>query len=173
MVMSNEKRKCIFTGKDAETKVVLSNNSHNWSKSVPCTLEYKEQLDTRPLTELEFKLVELFYEQELSRLRTENCEAQMDSIRFSMKQEEYDYVGLEEQLERFAVSEQARSPRIPTKTIVSPKVYEQILEHIESPPPETKAMKKAIKKHKEIVETEQLTEEEEDVNIDEDEDLWT
>ena len=76
------KRKCIFTNKPADSKFTIGSDKQNWAKSVPCTKEYLEQrISNPPPPELEIRLVELFYEQELCRLRIDEYDAQMDEIR--------------------------------------------------------------------------------------------
>ena len=88
--MSDEKRKCIFTGEPADFhKTVTYADKHNWAKKVPCTKKWFgewEKNGERPLNKLEFKLVELFYEQELAKLRVANLEDQMDEIRLKLEE---------------------------------------------------------------------------------------
>ena len=79
-----EKRNCIFTGKEANSKLTITTDNHNWAKNVPCTKEYLASRDSEQLNELEIRLVELFYQQELCRARVENYEAQMAEIRSLM-----------------------------------------------------------------------------------------
>lgn len=81
-----EKRNCIFTGKEANSKLTITTDNHNWAKNVPCTKEYLASRDSEQLNELEIRLVELFYQQELCRARVENYEAQMAEIRSLIKQ---------------------------------------------------------------------------------------
>jgi hypothetical protein len=92
--MNDEKRKCIFTGEPANyNKTVTYTDKHNWTRKVPCTKEWWGKKDSslspvngfRPLNKLEFKLVELFYEQELAKLKIANIESQMDEIRLSLQ----------------------------------------------------------------------------------------
>ena len=78
------KRNCIFTNKPANAKFTIGSDTQNWAKSVPCTKEYLAERGDNPPTELEIRLVELFYEQELCRLRIEQYNAQMDEIRALM-----------------------------------------------------------------------------------------
>ena len=75
------KRNCIFTNKPANSKFTIGSDKQNWAKSVPCTKEYLADRGDKPPTELEIRLVELFYEQELCRLRIDEYDAQMDEIR--------------------------------------------------------------------------------------------
>ena len=75
------KRKCIFTNKLADSKFIIGSDKQNWAKSVPCTKKYLADRGDKPPTELEIRLVELFYEQELCRLRIDEYNAQMDEIR--------------------------------------------------------------------------------------------
>ena len=78
------KRNCIFTNKPANSKFTIGSDKQNWAKSVPCTKEYLADRGDKPPTELEIRLVELFYEQELCRLRIEQYNAQMVEIRALM-----------------------------------------------------------------------------------------
>lgn len=78
------KRNCIFTNKPANSKFTIGSDKQNWAKSVPCTKEYLADRGDKPPTELEIRLVELFYEQELCRLRIEQYSTQMDEIRSIM-----------------------------------------------------------------------------------------
>lgn len=78
------KRNCIFTNKPANSKFTIGSDKQNWAKSVPCTKEYLADRGDKPPTELEIRLVELFYEQELCRLRIDEYDAQMDEIRSIM-----------------------------------------------------------------------------------------
>jgi hypothetical protein len=75
------KRNCIFTNKPANSKFTIGSDKQNWAKSAPCTKEYLADRGDKPPTELEIRLVELFYEQELCRLRIEQYSTQMDEIR--------------------------------------------------------------------------------------------
>lgn len=79
--MSEQKRKCIFTNKEANAKLNIGSDNHNWAKSVPCTKEIKEDIENRGLNELEIRLVEIFYQQELCKIRIEQYSDQMDEIR--------------------------------------------------------------------------------------------
>jgi hypothetical protein len=78
------KRNCIFTNKPANSKFTIGSDKQNWAKSVPCTKEYLADRGDKPPTELEIRLIELFYEQELCRLRIDEYDAQMDEIRSVM-----------------------------------------------------------------------------------------
>jgi hypothetical protein len=82
--VSDYKRKCIFTGGEANSRLRLAISEpekHNWAKDVPCSKDFSESLNGRNLTDLEFKLVELFYAKELCRLKIENYEKEMADIR--------------------------------------------------------------------------------------------
>lgn len=76
-----EKRKCIFTNKPSDAKFTIKNQKYNWAKSAPCTKEYLQNRKDEPITELEIRLIELFYEKELLRLRIDHYESQMSEIR--------------------------------------------------------------------------------------------
>lgn len=82
----SEKRKCIFTGQIANFSMRVTSvdaEKHNWAKSVPCTKEFFKSLGGRPLNKNEFQLVELFYEQEVSRLNVARLEEKMEMLRDS------------------------------------------------------------------------------------------
>jgi len=87
----SEKRKCIFTGNLSDFKLTFPSSEgdpHNWIKAVPTTKEYVEEsgLLKRALYEPEIQLVELFYEQEVFRLRANNIEVKMAKIRANIKE---------------------------------------------------------------------------------------
>lgn len=77
------KRKCIFTGQPADFKATVSHkDQHNWAKSVPCTKDYwNAYLKHRPFNELEMRLVELFFQQEISQLKINTLESRMEKLR--------------------------------------------------------------------------------------------
>lgn len=77
------KRKCIFTGQPADFKAIVSQeDQHNWAKSVPCTKDYwNAYLKHRPFNELEMRLVELFFQQEISQLKINTLESRMEKLR--------------------------------------------------------------------------------------------
>jgi hypothetical protein len=79
--MNDKKRNCIFTDLPADSKLIVSSSKQNWTKAVPCTKEYKESRKTTLLTDIEFKLVELFIQKELALLRVEFFENKMSEIR--------------------------------------------------------------------------------------------
>jgi hypothetical protein len=77
------KRKCIFTGQPANFKATVSHeDQHNWAKSVPCTKQYwNAYLKHRPFNELEIRLVELFFQQEIAQLKMNTLESRMEKLR--------------------------------------------------------------------------------------------
>jgi hypothetical protein len=77
----NKKRKCIFTGEEADCSVSVGQDKHNWAKKVPCTKKWCEMFLGKPLNSTQIKLVELFYEQEVARIKVDNIEVQMAEIR--------------------------------------------------------------------------------------------
>lgn len=124
----SEKRKCIFTGKPANAKLTISSDRHNWVKSVPCDKEWldSQQPDFEP-NELHFRLIELFYEKELARLRTEFLEAKMEDIRSKL------------------------ASKVERVTIVTARDYKKLVEEIENPSPPTPAFKEAMERYYEDV----------------------
>lgn len=100
--MNDEKRNCIFTGFPADSKLIVSSSKQNWTKAVPCTKEYKESRKTNLLTDVEFKLIELFIQKELALLRVEFFESKMSEIRqligyknvFNFKNEDFEMVDI-------------------------------------------------------------------------------
>jgi hypothetical protein len=90
-------RKCIFTGNPSDFKLTMNNakdDLHNWAKKIPCCKEYvqKTNLLDRPLNSREMKLIDLFYKQEILRLKIGNIEAQMVEIRKKVQEEENEYI---------------------------------------------------------------------------------
>jgi len=77
----SEKRKCIFTGEEADWLLQIGNDKHNWAKKVPCTKEWYNSNKNRPLTPKEFRLVELFFEVEVARLKSSNFAALQERAR--------------------------------------------------------------------------------------------
>jgi hypothetical protein len=130
METANEKRKCIFTGKIADKKLVIPPGkveSHNWAKSVPCSSEYLEFKNGAPLSELEIQLVDLFYQQELHRIKVVNCEMQMAKIRHDLE-----------------------LANLKKETLfVSDKAYEQIIKAVETIEKPNQKLEEAMVKHEE------------------------
>jgi hypothetical protein len=77
----SEKRKCLFTGKEADWLLQIGEDSQNWAKRVPCTREWYDSNNNRPLTPKEFRLVELFFQSEVAQLKAENFKALTDQVR--------------------------------------------------------------------------------------------
>lgn len=126
-----EKRRCIFTGKIADKKLVIPPGkieSHNWAKSVPCSSDFLQVKNGSPLNPLEMELVDLFYQKELSRIKIINCEARMDQIRKALE-----FSNLKKET-----------------LIVSEEAFDQLTEAIENPPEPNEKLKEAFfKLHKE------------------------
>jgi hypothetical protein len=112
------KRKCIFTGEDSDWLLQIGEDKHNWAKRVPCTRKWWETNKDRPLTPNEFKLVELFFEQEIARLKVDNLETEMQKI---------------------------RDGRV---TIVSAEEWDKLQEYLANPPEPTPALVEAMKRYK-------------------------
>ena len=122
------KRKCIFTGQESNFLAQLGDDKHNWAKRVPCTREWWEANKDRPLTPNEFKLVELFFEQEIARLKVDNIEAEMQRIR------------------------DGRVTTLPAEE------WDKLQEYLANPPEPTPALVEAMKRYKEeISPAEELT----------------
>jgi hypothetical protein len=94
--MSEEKRNCIFTNLPATTKLTISSSKHNWTKSVPCTKEFLESKKNNKLTDIEFKLIELFYLKELTLLKIDYLENKMKEIRSMLNLENYSKITLQD-----------------------------------------------------------------------------
>jgi len=100
--MNDEKRNCIFTNLPADSKIVVSSSKQNWTKAVPCTKKFKESKQNSELTDLEFKLVELFIQKELALLKVEHFENKMNKIRsllsndysFELKKQDIDLLDI-------------------------------------------------------------------------------
>lgn len=115
------KRKCIFTGQESDFLVQIGDDKHNWAKRVPCTREWWEANKDRPLNPNEFKLVELFFEQEIARLKADNIEEQMQRIR------------------------DGRVITLPAEE------WDKLQEYLANPPEPTPALVEAMKRYKEDV----------------------
>ena len=83
----SDKRKCLFTGEEANYLAVIGHDKQNWAKRVPCTKEWWDNNEDRPLTPNEFKLVELFFEMEVARLKVLNLEERIEKTRTDKPQE--------------------------------------------------------------------------------------
>ena len=75
---SSSIRKCVFTGRKANSKLkifskeIADDELHNWAIEVPCCSRYIEQREVGeqdPPTEWELQVAEMFYQKELARLR--------------------------------------------------------------------------------------------------------
>lgn len=107
----SDPRKCIFTGQIANFSMKITpieDEKHNWAKAVPCTKEFFDSLEGRPLNKYEFKLVELFYEQEVSRLNTARLQEKIECVRKladkrRMEDRIDERVGISEQLGAYRV----------------------------------------------------------------------
>lgn len=94
--MNDNKRNCIFTDLPATAKITLSSSKHSWTKSVPCTKEFLESKKINKLTDIEFKLVELFYLKEAAILRTEYLDNKMKEIRKMLNFDNYAKITLQD-----------------------------------------------------------------------------
>jgi hypothetical protein len=94
--MDDNKRNCIFTGLPATAKITLSSSKHSWTKSVPCTKEFLESKKINKLTDIEFKLVELFYLKEAAILRAEYLDDKMKEIRKMLNFDNYAKITLQD-----------------------------------------------------------------------------
>jgi predicted metal-dependent phosphoesterase TrpH len=74
------KRKCIFTNKEANDKLVVGKDDHNWARGVPCNRDYKELRKGEVLSEDEMDLIALFYLIESHQLRLDNLRLEMEKI---------------------------------------------------------------------------------------------
>jgi hypothetical protein len=94
--MNEDKRDCIFTKLPATAKLTVSSSKHNWTKSVPCTKEFLESKKTNKLTDVEFRLVELFYLKESALLRAEYLENKMEELRQMIDLSGYNKITLQD-----------------------------------------------------------------------------
>lgn len=164
------KRNCVFTGKPSDFKLKMNSSEDdlkNWAKDVPCCKEYVKSADLlhRALNEHEMRLVELFYEQEVAKLRVSNIDAQMFEIRLKK-------------------ASMPRMPSIPSSPMIvidepdgplSPECWETELKPTLSEEAAfiketSKEVDKAVKRiakdiHKNMEPTKILTEEPEDVKV--------
>jgi hypothetical protein len=94
--MNNDIRKCIFTNLPATAKLTLSSSRHNWIKSVPCTKEFLESKKNNKLTDVEFKLIELFHLKEMAFLRIEHLDRKMEEVRNMLNFDDYAKITLQD-----------------------------------------------------------------------------
>ena len=94
--MKEEKRKCIFTNLPATAKLTISSSKHNWTKSVPCTKEFLQSKKNNKLTDVEFKLIELFYLKELAFIKIEHLENKMEEVRKMLNFDNYAKITLQD-----------------------------------------------------------------------------
>lgn len=94
--MESEKRNCIFTNLPATAKLTLTSSKHNWTKSVPCTKEFLEYKKSNKLNDLEFKLIETFFQKELALLRADYFENKMQEIRKLLDLNDYYKIKIED-----------------------------------------------------------------------------
>lgn len=91
VLYSMASRNCVYTGKKAgcTDKVIPKEGGdevHNWTNSVPCSIEYKEFKGKRPPTEKELEACSIFYKiemlkQELNFLEKQLHEVQQELLR--------------------------------------------------------------------------------------------
>jgi len=94
--MNNDIRKCIFTNLPATAKLTISSSKHSWTKTVPCTKEFLKSKQNNKLTDIEFKLIELFYLKELALTRIEYLDNKMEEIRKMLNFDGYDKITLQD-----------------------------------------------------------------------------
>lgn len=114
------KRKCVFTGKESNYLAQIGKDKHNWAKKVPCTKEWWDANKDRPLTPNELELVELFFEQEIARLKIDTIEERMQKI---------------------------RDGRV---TILSAKEWDKLQEYLANPPERTPAFVEAMSDYQQL-----------------------
>ena len=87
-------RKCIFTGKDSNTKTKIlegeaqGEEKFNWTLNVPTCLEYKERKGEGMASDLEIDIHETFYLLELARMRVKHLENKLESLQAKNNQTE-------------------------------------------------------------------------------------
>lgn len=85
-------RKCIYTGKDAESKdnvlpkKFIGDEIHNWANQAPCSAEYKNIKQDRLPSELELQANELFRLLELAKIRVKHYELKIEEIQQELGQ---------------------------------------------------------------------------------------
>lgn len=94
--MNDDKRNCIFTNLPATAKLTISSSKHNWTKSIPCTKEFLQSKKNNKLTDIEFRLVELFYLKETALLRAEYLEGKMEELRKMLNFDSYAKITLQD-----------------------------------------------------------------------------
>lgn len=94
--MNDDIRKCIFTNLPATAKLTISSSKHSWTKTVPCTKEFLQSKKNNKLTDVEFKLIELFYLKEIAHLRVEYLQNKMEEIRKMLNFDDYAKITLQD-----------------------------------------------------------------------------
>jgi hypothetical protein len=94
--MNNDIRKCIFTNLPATAKLTISSSKHSWTKTVPCTKEFLQSKKNNKLTDVEFKLIELFYLKEIAHLRVEYLQNKMEEVRKMLNFDDYAKITLQD-----------------------------------------------------------------------------
>lgn len=122
------KRKCVYTGQESNDKdsVIprhLLKDSHNWASSVPTTTDYKNNKIDRLPTELEIQAAEVFYMLEISKLRVEFYESQLNKIQEEINKA---YKPKETSVEKPLQNESKRSLKKKEKQIAIAEVDKEI-----------------------------------------------
>lgn len=94
--MNNDIRNCIFTNLPATAKITISSSKHSWTKTVPCTKEFLKSKKNNKLTDVEFKLIELFYLKEIALLRVEYLQNKMEEVRKMLDLNDYAKITLQD-----------------------------------------------------------------------------
>jgi hypothetical protein len=126
--MSDEKRKCIFTNLPSDTKLVLASSRHSWTKSIPCTKQFLNSKKDTSLTDTEFKLVELFFQKELTLLKLDQIEKNMEDLRKKLEIKQTSKLEIQD-----------------LRIILNNEDFDQITKEIETPSEPNKEMKKTAK----------------------------
>lgn len=129
-----DKRKCIYTGKEAKASdnVIPKSQSgdelHNWTNKVPCSKEYKDIKQGRLPNELEIEAHELFILMEMHKAKAKMYELKLAEVQEKICKNT-------EKIQKKSVKIQKKSKKdkqieqaYVEKEVTEPEKYEEILE---------------------------------------------
>lgn len=129
-----DKRKCIYTGKEADgsdnviPKSKAGDELHNWTNKVPCNSEYKLEKQGNMPSELEMEAHEAFTLMELHRNKAKYYELKLEEIQKKICKNT-------EKIQKKSVKIQKKSKKDKQieqayieKEVTEPEKYEEVLE---------------------------------------------
>lgn len=125
-----DKRKCIYTGKEADgsdnviPKSKAGDELHNWTNKVPCSSEYKLKKQGELPTELEMEAHEAFTLMELHRNKAKYYELKLEEIQKKIQKTAKKPQKTAKKSKKDKQIEQAYIE----KEVTEPEKYEEVLE---------------------------------------------